>query len=137
MMGRAHTQDRQRSWPSDYVAPDAGNAPTLMLLNEEQETIMARTAASRKDGTKTSGFSKLLGAAVLGALVWFTRRQKGETPKQDAHATAFADTETDPENFDQTRSAGPEGMRSEPRQRWDSVDQAADESFPASDPPAY
>jgi hypothetical protein len=32
------------------------------------------------------------------------------------------------------RSAGPEAMR-DPPEDWDKVDQAADESFPASDPP--
>ncbi|MEO7179113.1 MAG: hypothetical protein ABIW83_09730 [Allosphingosinicella sp.] len=33
------------------------------------------------------------------------------------------------------RSAGPEAMRDPPRE-WDRADQASDESFPASDPPA-
>jgi hypothetical protein len=33
------------------------------------------------------------------------------------------------------RPAGPESMRDPPK-RWDKVDQADDESFPASDPPA-
>ncbi|HEX8571771.1 MAG TPA: hypothetical protein VF759_03360 [Allosphingosinicella sp.] len=33
------------------------------------------------------------------------------------------------------RSAGPEAMRDPPTQ-WDEADQASDESFPASDPPA-
>jgi hypothetical protein len=33
------------------------------------------------------------------------------------------------------RPAGPESMRHPPRQ-WDEVDEASDESFPASDPPA-
>jgi hypothetical protein len=33
------------------------------------------------------------------------------------------------------RPAGPESMRDPPR-RWDEVDEAGDESFPASDPPA-
>jgi hypothetical protein len=33
------------------------------------------------------------------------------------------------------RSAGPEAMRDPPRD-WDEADQASDESFPASDPPA-
>ncbi|HYI40123.1 MAG TPA: hypothetical protein VE053_07380 [Allosphingosinicella sp.] len=33
------------------------------------------------------------------------------------------------------RSAGPEAMRDPPKD-WDEADQASDESFPASDPPA-
>ena len=33
------------------------------------------------------------------------------------------------------RSAGPDSMRDPPRE-WEQVDQASDESFPASDPPA-
>ena len=33
------------------------------------------------------------------------------------------------------RSAGPEAMR-DPPQEWSKVDEASDESFPASDPPA-
>lgn len=99
---------------------------------------MTSAAASRPGSGRTSGFGRLLGVVTLGALLWFTRKTAANgAPKSDDHATAFADSETDPENFDQTRSAGPEGMRSEPSREWDRVDQAADESFPASDPPAY
>ena len=34
------------------------------------------------------------------------------------------------------RPAGPESMRNPPQQ-WDNVDEASDESFPASDPPSH
>jgi hypothetical protein len=34
------------------------------------------------------------------------------------------------------RPAGPESMRNPPKD-WDKVDEAADESFPASDPPSF
>jgi hypothetical protein len=92
--------------------------------------------AARPTGTG-SQFGKLLGVATLGALFWFTRKRGPAPTKADGHAAAFSDGETHPENFDQTRSAGPDGMRDTPRREWNRVDQAGDESFPASDPPAY
>ena len=36
----------------------------------------------------------------------------------------------------QIRPAGPESMRSEVKRKWTVEDEASDESFPASDPPA-
>jgi hypothetical protein len=36
----------------------------------------------------------------------------------------------------QIRPAGPEGMRDKPLRPWTPLDEASDESFPASDPPA-
>lgn len=82
--------------------------------------------------------AKIMGLMTLGALFWFTRRSALPQPqKSEGHSAAFADSETEPEGFDQTRSAGPEGMRDETRRAWDRIDQAADESFPASDPPSY
>ncbi|MXP00796.1 hypothetical protein GRI97_17540 [Altererythrobacter xixiisoli] len=36
----------------------------------------------------------------------------------------------------EVRDAGPDSMRNAPEEGWDNVDQASDESFPASDPPA-
>jgi len=79
---------------------------------------------------------KMLGAATLGALFYFTRKPPAPE-KADDHSAAFADGETHPENFDQTRSAGPDGMRDDVRRPWEPIDQAGDESFPASDPPSY
>jgi 5-enolpyruvylshikimate-3-phosphate synthase len=46
-----------------------------------------------------------------------------------------AQGETSGPNFAKVRNAGPEAMRDDCPD-WDRVDQASDESFPASDPPA-
>ncbi|MBI1182597.1 MAG: hypothetical protein GC201_18815 [Alphaproteobacteria bacterium] len=42
-----------------------------------------------------------------------------------------------PATYGATRAAGPQSMRDESGRRWDDVDEASDESFPASDPPSY
>lgn len=51
----------------------------------------------------------------------------------------YATREREPEprtaGFTQVRDAGPENMETTPR-RWSKTDEAIDESFPASDPPA-
>ena len=44
---------------------------------------------------------------------------------------------TAPRHGQVVRSAGPEAMRGGDESGWDKVDQASDESFPASDPPSY
>jgi hypothetical protein len=61
-------------------------------------------------------------------------QSKGRPDSGPASAAAFADGECNGEP-DDVRSAGPDGMRDKPG-HWDKVDQASDESFPASDPPA-
>jgi hypothetical protein len=73
-------------------------------------------------------------AAGAGAFALWRHRRGSPKPH---HGAAFSDDETDRENFAQTRSAGPDAMRDPAQRRWDRVDQASDESFPASDPPAY
>lgn len=75
-------------------------------------------------------------AAVTSAALYAWRRFREEEAGTSASA-AFAPGEHAQENFDQTRSAGPAAMRDHPGDDWDKVDQAADESFPASDPPSY
>lgn len=81
---------------------------------------------------------KIMGAMTLGAIFWFARRTRADdTTKTEHHAAAFADNETDPDGFAQTRGAGPAAMRDATKDEWDRVDQAVDESFPASDPPSF
>jgi hypothetical protein len=79
-----------------------------------------------------------VGVAV-GAGLYATRHQW--MPKaegwRDEFSAAFADDETDHENFDQTRGAGAHSMRDHPGDDWDDVDHMSDASFPASDPPSF
>lgn len=93
-------------------------------------------SAATTSGSRIWGFTKMAGGF---ALVWFAghaMRKPGTSPKDEGHATAFSDRETGPENFDQTRSAGPDAVRDAVRRPWETIDQALDESSPASDPPA-
>jgi hypothetical protein len=76
----------------------------------------------------------LLQWAALGAAGYVAYRMWDRERGHDAHA-AFASGEAGGENFAKVRNAGPESMRDKPPE-WDRVDEAVDESFPASDPPA-
>lgn len=68
------------------------------------------------------------GAVGYGLYRYATRTAEPATP------VAFADGEAT-DGFAPVRNAGPDAMASDPK-KWDEVDQASDESFPASDPPA-
>lgn len=68
------------------------------------------------------------GAIGYGLYRYVTRN------KRPLERAAFAHGESTPGPVE-VRNAGPEAMRSDPPE-WDKVDEASDESFPASDPPA-
>ena len=89
-------------------------------------------AWSRK-GTIIAG----IGAAVAGAAAALFWRRRGGGD-EDVPAAAHSRGKTAPGPVGQSgaaRSAGPEAMRDPPAD-WEKTDQASDESFPASDPPA-
>lgn len=79
--------------------------------------------------------------SALSATAMLARRALGrrEPPRSrlgSRHAAAFRDGEAAPQREGTAiRSAGPEAMR-DPANNWDAVDEASDESFPASDPSA-
>jgi hypothetical protein len=68
---------------------------------------------------------------------WLSKAARWCLPSGRFRGAAFAKGETVPGDAPgAVRSAGPEGMRDPPKE-WDEVDEALDETFPASDPPSY
>lgn len=82
---------------------------------------------------RTTAILATVGAAACGYLAVTAFRRWSENGGRGAPALS-EDEQHAAEDFSATRSAGPEAMRDPPR-RWNQVDQASDESFPASDPP--
>jgi uncharacterized membrane protein YebE (DUF533 family) len=77
----------------------------------------------------------LLKLAALGTLgyVGYQYYQKNFAGHQAAPAFAGGQPSNRHTNV---RDAGPDAMRDDTAKDWDKADQASDESFPASDPPA-
>ena len=75
----------------------------------------------------------LLRLATLGAVGYGAYRWWQGTQGRGKRA-AFAPGESGREGA--VRSAGPDAMRDMTHREWSKEDQASDESFPASDPPA-
>ena len=77
------------------------------------------------------GLLRLAALGTLGFLGWkYYEKSKDESPP------AFAPGQEPGENLAKVRDAGPEAMADKPKREWSREDQASDESFPASDPPA-
>ena len=97
----------------------------------------------------------LLRTAILGALGYLGYKamtdktgKSGKTDKSDK-AAKDENSEKSGQKFDENgvafadgqaegrhRDAGPEAMGDKPKREWTKTDEASDESFPASDPPA-
>jgi hypothetical protein len=76
----------------------------------------------------------ILKTALLGALGYFGYKyyQKNKGTQE----AAFAIGQSTGSNFAKVRDAGPDAMADRPKGEWSKVDEASDESFPASDPPS-
>lgn len=74
---------------------------------------------------------KLAALGALGYVGWkYYEKAKDKSPP------AFATGQEPGVNLAKVRDAGPEAMADKPRREWTAADEASDESFPASDPPA-
>lgn len=75
----------------------------------------------------------ILSMLAIGAGAYALSRRG--TGSQRRGRAAFADDQ--PENGDNpVRDSGPDAMRDPTQREWSGVDEASDQSFPASDPPA-
>ena len=77
-------------------------------------------------------------ATVGGFAAALIQRRRTAGANDEVRAAALGRGKTAPGPVGQSgasRSAGPDAMRDPPKD-WEKVDQASDESFPASDPPA-
>ncbi|PCD01802.1 hypothetical protein COC42_17030 [Sphingomonas spermidinifaciens] len=81
----------------------------------------------RRADARGSGVYLIALAAAAVAFAWMLRRPAPE-PEPERQPVPPSPP---------TRNAGPAFMRDDDGNRWDRVDQAGDESFPASDPPAF
>ena len=105
--------------PAD--APSSGD-PEQDAMAAEWEAALAQQANTSSGGPSADD---IFGAATASEVA---------NPALQATPAAFASGEAT-EGFAPVRNAGPDAMKSDPK-HWDEVDEASDESFPASDPPA-
>lgn len=75
-----------------------------------------------------------LALAGLAGFVLARVARRGAAHHRSRAAMSEPTRPTVPRSLGEVRQAGPEEMR-DPPGRWDPVDETADESFPASDPP--
>ena len=77
------------------------------------------------------GLLKMAALGALGFVGWkYYEKSKDKSPP------AFATGQEPGENATKVRDAGPDAMADTPKREWTKEDEASDESFPASDPPA-
>ena len=92
---------------------------------------------ARLDKTTTAILTGIGAACAAGLGYFLTKRLTGGEDDDTPHAPALrhGGAHGAVGNSGNVRPAGPSAMR-DPPQDWGKVDEASDESFPASDPPA-
>jgi hypothetical protein len=110
-------------------------------LPPAQPATLTETGARTMTWNRKSSLLAGIGAALAAAVGYFlsTRLCSGGGGSDEGHGGSAALSGTGAAGAVGTsgaaRSAGPDAMR-DPPEEWTKVDEASDESFPASDPPA-
>jgi hypothetical protein len=126
----AKTSSGARRAPAKSAKADSGR---------KNDGRFRKQRASEMPSWLTAAVSVVGVGVAVGAGLYATRHQWMSRAQgwRDEFSAAFADDETDYENFDQTRNAGIDAMRDHPGDDWEDIDDMSDASFPASDPPSF
>lgn len=143
-MAQSETTKKTTASGHDKTPNGSDHGSAKQHGKSNQKSGQARKQANRKNANAVPAWlgtvMSVVGVGVaVGAGLYATRHQwlpKANAWKDDFSA-AYADDETDYENFDQTRHAGLDSMRDHPGEDWNEVDDMSDASFPASDPPSF
>ena len=142
--GNLFSQARKTDVDLDQLgAAMAARKAELMAHAETTGLPPAQPASFQHEGAKKMAWSRntilltaITGAAAAVAAAIITRRWFAEGEADDRFAPALSRGERPPGpvgDSSSARQAGPDAMR-DPPEEWSNVDEASDESFPASDP---
>ena len=124
---------------SAHAARNAGAKSHRVTPKRKGDGKFRKTRSAEVPTWLTAVVSAVGIGVAVGAGLYATRHQwlSKANDGNDDFSAAFADDETDVENFDQTRNAGADSMRDHPGEEWEDVDDMSDATFPASDPPSF
>lgn len=75
----------------------------------------------------------ILTMLAVGGAAYALSRKLGD--RNSSHGNVAYAGNQPRQSHDDVRDSGPEAMRDSPGRKWTGVDEASDQSFPASDPP--
>lgn len=136
---KTDTSNRSNANGTNGNAAKTSKASSGAPKRKSDGRVRGKQRATETPSWLTAAVSIIGVGVAVGAGLYATRKQWMSKAEEwrDEFSAAFADDETDYENFDQTRNAGADAMRDHPGDDWEDIDDMSDASFPASDPPSF